>query len=600
MSSIKIVARPKIYLDKYWQTPVITEKKIRDLIVKNPVLAQFDNYRNQTITVDYYAVPWATYIDIMTQNTRQDVQTKFKDVISELQKYPIQRNDPFAFTVCQHIYFRKIIPILKKIGIKILFTPHAEKEKEIINGVQILGLPLYPIHAPEPNESKEHLYSFIGAYNPHVYMTDIRKRILFDMKHPESAVVKNTNQWHFEKHVYREQMRGITMTKNETKELDLKKEFYKDTLSKSRYSLCPSGSGPNSIRLWESMKAGAIPIILSDTLCMPREKKISWGNAIIRVPENMIADIPEMLEQIDDKVETQLRENCIDIFNKICGTDGNCMDEVIRMEFRSYSDIVYDLEAQALTDTMNLLDIQDLEIRNLKIFTTHKNKLDKCPAKLKANIDSWETSNSTYRFKYYDDYDMQEWMRRHVDRNTYDNFESLNSGAGKADMFRICKLYYDGGVWVDSDLPAFDINQQKSDFKQIIHKHHTVLVRNRKCDNPRYTLIASKKNSDLLYHQINMINNKIEQAKNRNKHQTTIHVTGPFVLHELLCLTQKIDKVEDLKLDTPLKIGTTAFIYIDDIVPEKRNYQEENVYPGYEQDLKEMNVEPHSTTRSIK
>jgi hypothetical protein len=43
--SIKLIANPKIYLDEYWQTPVITEKKVRDLIDGNRLLAKFDNYR---------------------------------------------------------------------------------------------------------------------------------------------------------------------------------------------------------------------------------------------------------------------------------------------------------------------------------------------------------------------------------------------------------------------------------------------------------------------------------------------------------------------------------------------------------------------------
>ena len=238
MSSIKIIANTKIYLNDHWQTPVITEKKIKDLIEKNPVLAEFDNYRDETITIDYYAVPWATYIDVMTQNAQPNIQTKFRNVISELQKTPSK--DPFTFTVCQHIYFRKIIPILKRIGIKILFTPHAQKGKEIIDGIDVLGLPLYPIHAPQQTQQqKEYLYSFAGAYNPQVYMSDIRKRILFDMQHPTTALVKNTNQWHFEKHVYQQQMKGIALTQKDHTELNQKKKHLQRNTFKIKIFFVP-------------------------------------------------------------------------------------------------------------------------------------------------------------------------------------------------------------------------------------------------------------------------------------------------------------------------------------------------------------------------
>ena len=335
---------------------------------------------------------------------------------------------------------------------------------------------------------------------------------------------------------------------------------------------------------------------------MPRHDTISWGNAVIFLPENQIQHIESILNGIDQQTENQLRQNCIEIFDKICGIDGANLDKVIKMEFQSYSQLVYDLEAQKLLDTNSraLLDIPDIQIRNLGIFTSHKNKLEMCPTNLKNNLNKWKSCNPTYRFEYYDDHEMRNWMMRHVTKQTFENFDSLNTGAGKADLFRICKLYHDGGVWVDADLPAFDITQQKSNFRQIIHKHHTVLIKNRKCNNPRYTIIASKKNGDLLYHQINAINDKISSAKQTNKQQTTIHVTGPFVLHELICLVQKIKNIDDLPIDTSFSIGETTYIYIDDIVPEKQTYQDENVYSGYAQDLNEMNVKPHSTIKSIK
>jgi Exostosin family/Capsular polysaccharide synthesis protein len=531
----------------------------------------------------------------MTQNTRQDVQTIFKDVISKLQESP--STTPYTFTVCQHIYFKKIIPILKRIGIKILYTPHAQLNTPTIDGIIIRGLPLYPVNGTSPSEKKDLLYSFVGAYNPNVYMSDIRKRI-YDMKHPEHTVIYNTKQWHFEKHVYHEQMRGIQMTEEDINKLKHNKDVFQSELARSRYSLCPSGSGPNSIRLWESMQCGAIPVILSDTLRMPRHDTISWEYAIITVPEADLEYIPQILNDISPEVEEKLRSNCIELFNMICGPNGDKLDEVIRMEFRSYEDNIYTNEYTKIKT--NLLEIDDLETRNMKIFTSHKNSIDKCPQGLRNNIEQWRKLNNSYRFKYFTDEEMDDWMIRHSDKRTYNNYQSLNSGAGKADLFRICKLYYEGGIWVDADLPAFDINQHKPNFRQLIHSNNSVLIRNRKCDNPRYTIIASKSGSDLMYHQIQYINNNIERATKTNKYQVTIHITGPFVLHKLLCITQKLEKIEQLPLNTMLKVGNSSFIYIDDIVPERETYELENTYEGYIKDLSVMGVKPHSTIRSIK
>jgi hypothetical protein len=67
------------------------------------------------------------------------------------------------------------------------------------------------------------------------------------------------------------------------------KHFYEDQgiqllqtkllLLDSRFTLCPSGSGPNYIRLWESLACGCIPVLLADTLDLPNHKL--WDESIV-------------------------------------------------------------------------------------------------------------------------------------------------------------------------------------------------------------------------------------------------------------------------------------------------------------------------------
>ena len=79
--------------------------------------------------------------------------------------------------------------------------------------------------------------------------------------------------------------------------------------------MCPSGSGPNSIRLWESLAVGSIPILLADTLELPHHEL--WSNAILRVPESEVEQIPKKLEEISLEKERQMRENCLIIYDNI-------------------------------------------------------------------------------------------------------------------------------------------------------------------------------------------------------------------------------------------------------------------------------------------
>ena len=90
---------------------------------------------------------------------------------------------------------------------------------------------------------------------------------------------------------------------------------YNKILLRSRYSLCPSGSGPNSIRFWESLAVGSIPILLSDTLELPRHEL--WDKSIVRLPENELHTLEEVLKNITEEEEKTRRENCLKIYNDL-------------------------------------------------------------------------------------------------------------------------------------------------------------------------------------------------------------------------------------------------------------------------------------------
>ena len=283
----------------FWQYPVITEK----------------SFANQSKYIkNYIAVPWATIID---------------------KNYPFQLMYNFIrphiktvnnITCCQHIYFRKLIKLFCALDIKMVYTPHKIIGEDKINGITIKPCPLYAVNIEDDKRNmlfkgktkkyylklkRKYLYSFQGAYNPAHYLTDIRKRI-FIMKHNEDVYIKNIGGWHFDQIVYNPKQNNKGELNIDQTHLK-NKEDYNELLLKSRYSLCPSGSGPNSIRFWESLAVGSIPILLADTLDLPRHKL--WEKSIIRVKEEDLEKIPELLNKIDEDEEKMRRENCIKIYN---------------------------------------------------------------------------------------------------------------------------------------------------------------------------------------------------------------------------------------------------------------------------------------------
>lgn len=70
------------------------------------------------------------------------------------------------------------------------------------------------------------------------------------------------------------------------------RETHARLLSQSRFALCPRGIGVSSIRLFEAMRAGCVPVIVSDDWIEPPCGE--WSNFSIRIRENRVNTIPDV------------------------------------------------------------------------------------------------------------------------------------------------------------------------------------------------------------------------------------------------------------------------------------------------------------------
>ena len=248
--------------------PLKTEQRIYRELMREPLAAD----------TCYVGVPWTFLINA-----------------NQTSAITLPRFERKAFTVCQHIHYRQIIPQLVDCGIRTLFTPHADCDRD---DILLAPMPIYPAMQVSPAPVKDLLFSFVGcdhamsldangAWKPN----DVRRRI-FDLakRRPllSSAIIERAG-WYF----YRPGRHDAAE--------------YCDVLSRSRFSLCPRGTGSNSIRLWESFIAGAIPVVLSDGLRLPSLPDIIWKDCVLRVPEDEVDDVPDILESIPVEREAQMR-----------------------------------------------------------------------------------------------------------------------------------------------------------------------------------------------------------------------------------------------------------------------------------------------------
>ena len=198
--------------------PVKTEQNIQESLLNNIEYLPDDlNYVNIPIcqTINRYGVYTA-------QRVIDDIEAKYKGV----KKF-----------VCQHILVDKL-----NFYNNVVFTPHA------VFSDNRICIPHYNSFFDKDcvvkYNARKYKTSFIGSTSTH----SIRKE-LFELNNDEDVIVRDTGNWFYEK-----------ASMDREKYLDKFKEF----LLNSKLSLCPQGTGPSTIRLYESMAVGSIPIIFND------------------------------------------------------------------------------------------------------------------------------------------------------------------------------------------------------------------------------------------------------------------------------------------------------------------------------------------------
>ena len=69
--------------------------------------------------------------------------------------------------------------------------------------------------------------------------------------------------------------------------------------------------------------------------------------------------------------------------------------------------------------------------------------------KILSNLEKLEAENPEYAFKYYDDDEMELFMKNNMPFEVYTAYLNLKIGVCKADFFRYCVIYIRGGVYLD-------------------------------------------------------------------------------------------------------------------------------------------------------
>jgi hypothetical protein len=150
----------------------------------------------------------------------------------------------------------------------------------LFNDISIF--PLIAIDPVEPgSQPKKFLFSFVGEYYKEGW--------------PEGFIRSPANRKVWEK--LSEDTSGRSFVASAGQIKDLANPFY-DVPQTSTFTLCPRGITSWSFRMFESILCGSIPVILSDSLIKPFSDIIPWDYFTLSFPESSLANIPELLENI--------------------------------------------------------------------------------------------------------------------------------------------------------------------------------------------------------------------------------------------------------------------------------------------------------------
>ncbi len=336
----------------FWQMPAKTEAEAYD---RHKKIANRD--LNSSIVETYIGIPWASIIDFHEQFSKHKeisiaiiglLSIRIKSAAKILNSHGLTLS---VHTVCQHVYWQNALNLFKKIGITDLWLSHCEDRHLELDGIKLHPWFLYPLNALTPshrvgfNEGRErknkvYLASFIGGHMPH-YISDTRKKLFSIYKDDSDIHVELTSVWFLQNSVSN-QLNGTE------EEIDYGPVYrYNSVLGASKFSLCPEGAGPNTIRLWESIFYGVVPVLFNSkynfpSLFLDNNEEFDWSDAVVYFNSNNIEELKNYLLSIDDETVALKSAKCKIAASLIMGNI--CLDTAVKSNkklFQKKTPVIY-------------------------------------------------------------------------------------------------------------------------------------------------------------------------------------------------------------------------------------------------------------------
>ena len=298
---------PVIYLSHAYEfnNPAFTEK----------FYSHNHTFLNSNLLNWYVDFPWTSLLD--SGDSLSDQQ------IIEYQKVLSSYNGK-KHTICQHINWKSLLSIWERLGIDNIYVSHLDKMTNSVDKLSLFPFPLVATNYENKYRSenlvfksyasKEYLASFIGCYREKDYLNNIREKLKDLVKEEKDIVYKLNDKWFYDQVYYDKEIKKIELPLEIFEDYNNRTKEYNRILSDSVFSFCPCGTGPNTIRLWESLSVGTIPVIFGDSWISPQCPDLSWSDFAVIIEEKEINDTVNILRSIPKDKILKMQINTINAY----------------------------------------------------------------------------------------------------------------------------------------------------------------------------------------------------------------------------------------------------------------------------------------------
>jgi len=204
------------------------------------------------------------------------------------------------------------------------------------------------------------------------------------------------------------------------------------------------------------------------------------------------------------------------------------------------SDIIKNIKRQKMKDKIMAIELKIKSvvpypikegyypIIPLNIYQTWHTK--DLPPSMKQTVNKIIYTNPGFNYQLFDDDDCRNFIKENFDENVLNAFDSLIPGAYKADLWRYCILYKNGGVYLDIKYAPYNGFR----FISLMEKEHWVLDMDK--TGIYNALMVCKPNNEILLKAINKV---VDNVKNKFYGSNCLHPTGPLMLAEFFTQSDK-------------------------------------------------------------